>query len=498
MENYKNVPCGVSLPPDNPHAVSVSLPLISDVIGYEEQDPEVTEKMKSGYPRFFQNLLVQKVRDHIRASLDTGGDLEIIPVSTINSIPKIEKQLGRTLNGGNKEDVSFLKVPKDSAELNEIRSFLQHSGMILSSRRAEDFLIRNGLMNEEFSEDLESAEESEKIIKQILAEGYGSTEREDVFLCTTGCNAFYSAFTAVKEISTGSGKDTFVQLGWLYLDTMEIMRKYSGSHAELINILDTDAFEAYIKENHARVACAVTEVPNNPLVQTPDLPRIKKILSKYKIPLLADSTISTPFNMEIMEYADIAVESLTKYACGNGDVMMGAVVLNKNSSFAQKIKSNLMNAAEQPYIKDIRRLASEIRHYQKRVSVISENTYRLVDYFKSSQRIKKIHWALSSPASENYRKIMKTENSVPGLVSVVFDKDLRYYYDRLPVSKGPSFGTEFTLAMPYIYMAHYDMLKSEEGKTGLRKLGLDPELLRISVGAGDADEIIAAFEESGI
>ncbi|MGE5499823.1 MAG: hypothetical protein ACM3Q2_17255, partial [Syntrophothermus sp.] len=109
-----------------------------------------------------------------------------------------------------------------------------------------------------------------------------------------------------------------------------------------------------------------------------------------------------------------------------------------------------------------------------------------------------IHWALDSPADENYRKIMKAENSVPGLISVIFDKDLRHYYDLLPVCKGPSFGTEFTLAMPYIYMAHYDMLKRKDGRTGLKKLGLDPELLRISVGAGNAEEIIKTFEASGI
>ena len=39
--------------PDSPHACVVSLPTWEAVIGYEESDPAVVGKMRSGYPRFF-------------------------------------------------------------------------------------------------------------------------------------------------------------------------------------------------------------------------------------------------------------------------------------------------------------------------------------------------------------------------------------------------------------------------------------------------------------
>ena len=47
--------------PDSPHAVSVCLPLWEHNIGYEQADPNVTEKMQSGYPRFFVHPLVAKL-----------------------------------------------------------------------------------------------------------------------------------------------------------------------------------------------------------------------------------------------------------------------------------------------------------------------------------------------------------------------------------------------------------------------------------------------------
>ncbi len=47
------IPVGSPLPLNNLHAVSVSLPKMADVIGYEENKIAVTSKMQSGYPRFF-------------------------------------------------------------------------------------------------------------------------------------------------------------------------------------------------------------------------------------------------------------------------------------------------------------------------------------------------------------------------------------------------------------------------------------------------------------
>ena len=84
---------------------------------------------------------------------------------------------------------------------------------------------------------------------------------------------------------------------------------------------------------------------------------------------------------------------------------------------------------------------------------------------------------------------------MPGVVSVVFDRPLAYYYDRLMLPKGPSLGNNFTLAMPYFYMAHWDVIKQEEGRQSMLKLGLNPDLLRISIGLEPIDELIGVFEK---
>jgi cystathionine gamma-synthase len=159
------------------------------------------------------------------------------------------------------------------------------------------------------------------------------------------------------------------------------------------------------------------------------------------------------------------------------------------------IKEEILNIAEPPYKKDLQRLAFEIEDYEKRTRIISDNTIALVDFLSTSKKIKKIYWALDSDSAANYSKISKGKELVPGIISVVFDKNLRFYYDLLQIAKGPSLGTEFTLAMPYFYMAHYDLVSTDEGRKYLKGLDINPELLRISVGVEPIDELISVIKE---
>ncbi|XQC05712.1 hypothetical protein ACOAJ8_00885 [Arcobacter cryaerophilus gv. pseudocryaerophilus] len=49
--------------------------------------------------------------------------------------------------------------------------------------------------------------------------------------------------------------------------------------------------------------------------------------------------------------------------------------------------------------------------------------------------------------------------------------------------------------MPYTYLAHYDLIVSKEGKEFLEKINLPVNLLRISVGVENIEEIKKEFEK---
>ena len=50
--------------------------------------------------------------------------------------------------------------------------------------------------------------------------------------------------------------------------------------------------------------------------------------------------------------------------------------------------------------------------------------------------------------------------------------------------------------MPYFYLAHYDLITSEDGRRYLSKNGINWELIRISVGTEPIEELIMAFENA--
>ena len=47
--------------PNREHAVCVSIPTVSDLVGYEKKDPRTMSQMNSGYPRFVEHRLIQKL-----------------------------------------------------------------------------------------------------------------------------------------------------------------------------------------------------------------------------------------------------------------------------------------------------------------------------------------------------------------------------------------------------------------------------------------------------
>lgn len=495
MKFFAPIPCGSSLPVNNPHAVSVNLPTIADVISYEENIPEFRQKLESAYPRFVMNRLVEKVYNYVRKANNISDDVELIPVSTEKAFSLVEKTICADFEKVTADNFHFIAVPLNLPKFSNIKSFIQHAGLIPSSRKAEDFLLRNNLITKEFAEEKIPEEKSEQIVKKVLSDAYGYSTPDNVFLCSAGMNAIFSVFDALKDQNTIQGKKIVIQSGWSYLDTMEIVRKFSDESFVYYNPLSLPELEEYIEKNHTSIGAVFTEFPNNPLIQCFDLPRLSAITKKYNIALVIDSTMSTPFTANIFPYADVAVESLTKFACGYGDVLMGAVIINNQSAIACPAEKNIAKTTEKPYTKDICRIAYEIQFYEERVKIISENTFKLVEYLGKSNKIKKISWCLDSVSAENFSKIRKSKDLVPGLISLVFDRDLHNYYDKLRLPKGPSLGTGFTLAMPYIYLAHYDMIKTEKGRRLLRLNDINPELLRISVGSEPIDEIIKVFDE---
>lgn len=484
---FCEIPCGENIPLYNPHSVSVSLPKIQDVIDYEEGKSEVIDKMKSGYPRFFQNQFVKQLTQFIKEKHTISDDKKLIPITSIQARNCIEKTFNVLFesiedNFGN----VFLILDSNDENAKKYADFIRNAGLIISSRKAEATLYELNLIDSIFEEATVSEEQAIFNIKNTLSKAYG-TSSEKIILSNCGMNALFSATEALVAVQKEFGKTKIIQLGWLYVDTMEIIERKENSHIQ-INIFDLVQLENWLEINQEKVAVLITEVVSNPLLQCVNLPKLYELCSRFSVKLIVDNTLATPFCVDVLPFCDLVVESLTKFACGNADLLFGAIVVT-DTSLVSLVSENVIS----PFEGEVKRLGYEILEYEYRVRKISENTTLLYNFLKKQPKVLEIKSVFHEASSVNFSKI-QIGNNVPGLLSVVFDKDLAFYYDKLQVAKGPSLGTEFTLAMPYVYLAHYEYLKSESGLNKLSELGINLNLLRISVGTEPIENIIKAFQ----
>ena len=488
---FQHIPLGNSLPPNNPHAVSVSLPKLEDVIGYEENNPETINQLTNGYPRFFKNKLVTRLEDFVRKNHQIKTDEIVLPITSIKAKSVLESIFDEKFPSIEIENVCFLVLPENHPKLAEIKKMIQHFGAIISSRNAEKILFDQKLITEIFKEERFDISLAEKEVKKNLGEAY-KTSAENIFLTNSGTNAVFSTVETLTKIREKEGKTINVQLGWLYLDSIEIIKKRSPDNYTFINLHQKDAIENWLEKNHEKIASIIGETISNPLLQCADIPWLHQLCKKYNIPLVLDNTMASPHCVDVLPYCDVVVESLTKFASGNGDVLMGAVIINENSSFKNLVKENIKEFILPPFDADCARLALEIKDYERKMKKISENTFQLYQYLKQQDFVEKIHSVYEENSWENFSKIRKNNNHI-GLLSLVFKKNLAECYNVLNIAKGPSLGTEFSLAMAYTYLAHYDLITSEKGLQKLEESGLHPELFRISVGTEPIEALIAEF-----
>jgi cystathionine gamma-synthase len=113
-----------------------------------------------------------------------------------------------------------------------------------------------------------------------------------------------------------------VQLGWLYLDTIAILRKFTAAKEDYIhvrNVMDLAELERAIRPARAdRIAGVMAEVPTNPLVQTPDVAALAALCRRHSVKLVLDPSLVSAFSADCLPHADLVVTSLTKYTGNEG------------------------------------------------------------------------------------------------------------------------------------------------------------------------------------
>lgn len=479
----------------SPHSVVSSLPTLADVRAYEEKEARVLDIMHVGYPRFMEHRFVVRLKNFY---LERAG-LKAEEAVLIRGAKALEGLLG-TFSAAyasleaETEGALFLVwavsgTPEDSKNL---KKYVQHTGIGVSSREAEDLLVRHGLLakTEVFKEAaFEGA--AATLIQEKLADLSGAAT-DAIWHCAAGMNAFYAAFRSIQSYQQERGRHRWIQLGWLYVDSGSILEKFLSEDDRLdccYKVNNTEAVIAAIQACGDDLAAVVVECPSNPLIESCDLAAISKAVRAQGGIFLIDPTIASLYTVDVLKYADVLVTSLTKYAAHAADIMSGAIILNSEAPHAEGLREGIEAWHLKPYARDVSRLALSMKNAPQQIAQMQANAERLIAFMQAHPAIQHVHTAEGA----FFKSITKASTCVVPLFSIVLKGSMERFYDAVTLMKGPSFGSSTTLVCPFMFLAHYDRVTSKDGRAELRSVGIEPDLIRIAVGNEPYAELEAVF-----
>ncbi|MBK1815778.1 PLP-dependent transferase [Luteolibacter yonseiensis] len=466
--------------PDSPHACSVCLPTWDSIVGYEEGRQKVVTRMRTGYPRFFKHPVVERL--FAKAKAEVASDQEdVIVLPTRAAVQRahrwVERQAETAVRITSFHGLQVLIVPAKAKATAD--AYWRFAGEVVSSRQAQDFLDGN----------LREGNKSH-LISRALSK-YTGAAPEDTFIFTSGMAAVTAVLRALPGLH--EGKKT-LQMEFPYVDSLKVQELF-GHGVVYLNDATGESFdEALMRIRQGEFAGVFTEIPSNPLLRTVDLHRVAKACEDGNTPLIVDDSAAGPYNVDSLKYADVVTGSLTKWISGEGDIMAGAASVRASSPVANALRESLRadSTDSSPlYIGDAEVLLSNMRGYTKRMETVNANGTALASWLAAHPAVAEV-WHPSLTQKENYDKVMRPGGGYGGLLSFVLknQKKTPKVYDALRVSKGPSFGTYFTLVCPYTLLAHYTELEWAEG------CGVSANLLRVSTGLEPIGHLLAVFEEA--
>ena len=321
-----------------------------------------------------------------------------------------------------------------------------------------------------------------------------AVREDDVYLLPCGMNAIYNAHRFLLTARPDRAHLKSINFGFPYVDTLKILQKFGAGclfygHASEDDLDDLEKRLA----GGERFLGLFCEFPGNPLLTCPNLVRIRTLADQYDFAVVVDETIGTFANVNVLPYADVVVSSLTKIFSGDCNVMGGSLVLNRRLPLYDILKSAATSEYDPDgyWAEDAIFMERNSRDFAARVERINQNAEVLCDVLRASPIVRELHYPKYCPTNANYEACKIAPSSgYGGLLSCSFKTKQQAitFFDEVESAKGPSLGTNFTLTSPYVVLAHYMELD------WCRSLGVDPDLIRVSVGLEDTDDLRRRFE----
>ena len=303
-----------------------------------------------------------------------------------------------------------------------------------------------------------------------------------------GAAAFSSGMAAITAVFQAlSAGDRVVAPRDVYHGTARVLRGVMSRwnlDATFVDMADLEQVRAAMRPS-TRVV--FVETPSNPLLKITNIAGVAQIAHEHDALCVCDNTWATPVLQRPLDLlADFVVHSSTKYLGGHGDVTGGVVVAARSDGLFPNIRQVQQDAGAVPSPFDCWLLLRSIRTLPYRMRAHCENAARVAAFLDQHPRVGEVFYP-GLPDHPGY-EVAASQMAMPGgMLSM-----------RVEGGKDGAFGVAgrtklFTRATSLgsceSLIEHRSSIEGPESET-------PHDLLRVSVGLENADDLIADLEQA--
>jgi cystathionine beta-lyase/cystathionine gamma-synthase len=257
--------------------------------------------------------------------------------------------------------------------------------------------------------------------------------------------------------------------------------------------VDTNEYEQHARAIRPNTKLLYLESPTNPTLRVVDFKKVAAVAKQHKLLSMLDATFGTPINQHPAEYGiDLVMHSGTKYLAGHSDLICGAVA--GRHELIQRIwetRTTLGNCMD-PHASWV--LLRGLKTLAVRVARHNENALRVAEFLADHAKVRSVHYPFlkSHPQYAVARQQMSGGGGVVSFEVEGTGEDARRVSEAmhlftLATSLG---GVESLVSIPVL--SSHAMIPAE----ARAKMGVTEQMIRLSVGIENADDLIADLEQA--
>jgi cystathionine gamma-synthase len=259
-----------------------------------------------------------------------------------------------------------------------------------------------------------------------------------------------------------------------------------GIASTIVPAADLEALNAAIRPDTRLV---ISESPTNPYLYCIDLERLAKVVhARRGVRTLVDATFATPVNTRPLDFGiDLVVHSATKYLSGHNDVLGGVVAGPSHLVSLLRESRGVTGCVLDPHAAFL--IARGLKTLGLRMERQNASGLCIAEQLEKHPKVERVFYpGLSSHPSHTVAA--RQMHGFGGVVSFTVKggrASASRVVDGCELARiAPSLGGVETLIEQPAIMSFFELSTAE-----LQEMGIDPGLIRLSLGVEDTEDVLA-------